>query len=1178
MKRQYRVCIFLSSCVLFTYGCHLEPPTDCLLGQSKCETDSVMLNAITSVCGIDHQWYQYTCLDTCNEDKTDCNTIDNIPVCTVEGEQQCVASESFNVSLTCVNEKWIATLCDVNSSCHENQCEASDGCTEGMQDCIDVDTLNASIAVTCHNNHWNTQYCPKNVKCAGDSCGTLSEDVTHCGFPVVDCTSSITGWGNGRCDGGQCEVMECISGYHVYDGLCEENDDSHCGTHDNNCVSGDSIANSKYVYCDPEAGRCEVVECDSGYHVYENACEENDDNHCGTHYSSCISGDSIANSKTMACDSEIGRCVATVCKSGYHVYEGLCEKNDNDHCGTHDEKCTIDMFEGSESVSCESGTCMITACGNNYIQMENVCLESDCEDNEEKCVNENNIGSMYKCMNKSWEKQNACQDNASCMSNTECGECQNTDTKCDNKSDIGSVSTCSDGKWGEAVSCNTTSCSGKICGECKNNAVKCTDDAVTNIGVKYTCASGSWGTGTDCNNKSCNGTACGSCLNGDSRCYEINSTSSDTIETCSNGQYGTPKKCTTDVSNALFGACMDDSVCGGFKCNMAHIKTIDKSNGSCMATECDDDYLLCDGGCFDKYNDNNHCGSCGNVCTGAKVCINGSCVESPTCGDGSNYMSKTVIDPTTSSSRTVNAFCINSVAMFNRVKEAINEGKAYPSGNSDKAYILTTDLTLDPLTYTPIGNSDHPFTGFFLGNDKAIYLNDAEMTVISKYYGLFGVVKKAYIHGINLYINLFNESYSYIGGLAGKIETTLIENTIVHPTIQNKGTRIENYETNYIGGMVGDVSGESKISNSSVLDASIDATGCSSIGGLAGSVKENAGIDTCLFNGTINGDGWDLGALVGLSYGSINNSHALGSMTLKSGMRVGGFVGHLFEGTITNSYSKVSINYDIYSDGSSTFVGGFVGYSTDTKIEDCYATGDVTGSSCVGGFIGSGRGKFTNCYASGDVKGRQTRVGGFIGEVYDSEVNDSISFKQCGSFGKVTDKTGSSHDYYTGGFVGKSEDVVTVENCYALNNISVPIDNYGNSINIGGFAGYLAKGGTLKNNYTLTSLTPNTRWGDFVGTLMQSITMSNNYYHSNASASVIGSGASYVDLSKIKPVTITQSGDTYTVYTSDGTTKLGDALGSSVWTTKTCTIDIGEGKKKYVVPISTTIYPDFCEQ
>ncbi|MBN1819049.1 MAG: hypothetical protein JW828_16945 [Sedimentisphaerales bacterium] len=62
-------------------------------------------------------------------------------------------------------------------------------------------------------------------------------------------------------------------------------------------------------------------------------------------------------------------------------------------------------------------------------------------------------------------------------------------------------------------------------------------------------------------------------------------------------------------------------------------------------------------------------------------------------------------------------------------------------------------------------------------------------------------------------------------------------------------------------------------------------------------------------------------------------------------------------------------------------VGSLVGLTLfSTRIESCYATGTVSGSTCIGGLVGvNGWSNITSCYATCDVSG-EYKVGGLVGE------------------------------------------------------------------------------------------------------------------------------------------------------------------------------------------------------
>lgn len=194
------------------------------------------------------------------------------------------------------------------------------------------------------------------------------------------------------------------------------------------------------------------------------------------------------------------------------------------------------------------------------------------------------------------------------------------------------------------------------------------------------------------------------------------------------------------------------------------------------------------------------------------------------------------------------------------------------------------------------------------------------------------------------------------------------------------------------------------------------------VGGLVGS--NTGSIDNCSSSGTISGSstGGYVGGLVGYNSGSIDNCFSSGTISGKDD--VGGLVGKVVSGGISNSGSSANVS----GDGSGS-VGGFVGgYGEDKAIafiKNCYATGDVSNGYSTGGFIGrifddkSYSFKIYNCYARGNVSSITGYVGGFCGCSSKSEA----SIDSCYSTGVVNAEVGvkggafagpgSSYSFYT---------------------------------------------------------------------------------------------------------------------------------------------------------------------
>ncbi len=172
---------------------------------------------------------------------------------------------------------------------------------------------------------------------------------------------------------------------------------------------------------------------------------------------------------------------------------------------------------------------------------------------------------------------------------------------------------------------------------------------------------------------------------------------------------------------------------------------------------------------------------------------------------------------------------------------------------------------------------------------------------------------------------------------------------------------------NFIG-LFGYVGGSLK--NIQIVNSyfSRDATG---VGGIAGRL-DSSSITNCSFDGRMTSGG-NVGGIVGYSYWSYFsqccNFAYINSVT--SGA-VGGIVGFMdgSYGGVKDSYNRGNINSNYVPN-----VGGIVGHvsglgSSDmNKFSNCYNTGDISGSSYVGGIIGKNSGTYSfpvqNCFNLG---------------------------------------------------------------------------------------------------------------------------------------------------------------------------------------------------------------------
>ena len=175
-----------------------------------------------------------------------------------------------------------------------------------------------------------------------------------------------------------------------------------------------------------------------------------------------------------------------------------------------------------------------------------------------------------------------------------------------------------------------------------------------------------------------------------------------------------------------------------------------------------------------------------------------------------------------------------------------------------------------------------------------------------------------------------------------------------------------------------------------------------------------------------------IGGLVGMQDGDTTVSHSRVSgkieETTKKG-NVGGFVGTLVKGS-SAKYCGADVSVEVTGNGRGIAVGGFVGIGNgvttdETLIENCYATGNITGAEYAGGFVGNISGlNISNCYAKGNVSN------GFVGASFmgtDAASNDYYgTVKNCYATGLVSDISSFAYAFAMQDTMKRS----TIQNCY----------------------------------------------------------------------------------------------------------------------------------------------------
>lgn len=158
------------------------------------------------------------------------------------------------------------------------------------------------------------------------------------------------------------------------------------------------------------------------------------------------------------------------------------------------------------------------------------------------------------------------------------------------------------------------------------------------------------------------------------------------------------------------------------------------------------------------------------------------------------------------------------------------------------------------------------------------------------------------------------------------------------------------YTSNYVG-LFGYAGTNSKISNLTITDSKIEASGSSNRGKYVGAVA---------------GDAYD-----------VENCHVTDSVTVTGRQYVGGVAGYI-DNSITTSSNAGTVTATANRAGGVT---GCVHSSKTTAMTECYNSGSVKGVSLVGGLVGDlyNGGTISDCYNTGTVVATTGMAGGLVG-------------------------------------------------------------------------------------------------------------------------------------------------------------------------------------------------------
>ena len=259
-------------------------------------------------------------------------------------DKMCVAGECSNrcpdgqekCNDICLNwtSNHISECSDGKITCDVNYADCDDDVSNGCETSLLQDSANCgACGYTCKKGEVCVEQecivnsCSGNLTLctteSGDACiDTKGSDINNCGACGYQCAEMQPNATLKACRLGQCEY-ECKSSYinigNATNTKCIDlsSNTRNCGAIGNSCWT--EIEHAADVSCDD--GVCSMIACEDGYHEYENECESDSLEHCGTHGKKC-STSRVSNSLTVSCDT--GKCRATSCEDGYQLSGGYC--------------------------------------------------------------------------------------------------------------------------------------------------------------------------------------------------------------------------------------------------------------------------------------------------------------------------------------------------------------------------------------------------------------------------------------------------------------------------------------------------------------------------------------------------------------------------------------------------------------------------------------------------------------------------------------------------------------------------------------------------------------------------------------------------------------------------------------------------------------------------------------
>ena len=400
----------------------------------------------------------------------------------------------------------------------------------------------------------------------------------------------------------------------------------------------------------------------------------------------------------------------------------------------------------------------------------------------------------------------------------------------------------------------------------------------------------------------------------------------------------------------------------------------------------------------------------------------------------------------------------------------------------------------DPSQGSGVLNAGNGFTGTLDGQNYTI----SGLTIDRPSAGLVGLIGLARRNGGTTVQNLTLTGASitgesFVGGVVGELDGGTISQTSFAGNVAGTfSTTLPEYSAS-IGGLVGYT------------------------GNIVATSYTTTAITASSASGSVSG-ATEVGGLVGSqTVGAIANSSSSATVTnpvpAQGDGDFGGLVGELYpKGTISNSFATGNVS-------GSTYVGGLVGYaqsSTANAVTNSYATGNVVAQDAVdtadiyndlvaGGLVGYfGGTTISGSYATGSVSStastlgnysgyqQEAYFGGLVGQNFGGTITASYA---TGSVAGSVASLPANSLLYAGGLAGINSG--TISSSYATGAVSIaaPTNGSGTIIAAGGLVGDHSKtaANSLTQSYatgTVSSSTTGAYLGGLVGNLAGAVSLS----------------------------------------------------------------------------------------